>query len=329
MSEERASRCSLSKSPRRFQFSLRAAFGAIFVLAVALAIASRFPRHSAFAALMSLLLLFPLAVASALRTAMVRFGPISDDWRIHRQGDRDGRILSTRRRLFQYLGLCQPADCPSLAAGFTVAVLSSIALAGLWPAIREIGLLMALVLAWPLDQIWDYATRSIPETFLRGEYWLRLGRWELWSLGRWWLLFGAVLSLWLVLSSPFRRWLRCEPWSRTLARFLLFAPWLVVLEVAFLIGVWIESPNTVPEPSTGFVVGIFSWNLWHWDCWMNRGWMIRGALPTFVAGCAFFTQVLRWRRLATMIAALLLIPIALMLSVACTVAYQHGLPPLL
>jgi hypothetical protein len=34
------------------------------------------------------------------------------------------------------------------------------------------------------------------------------------------------------------------------------------------------------------------------------------------------------RRLAATIAALLLIPIALTLSVACTVAYQWGLPPL-
>jgi hypothetical protein len=330
MSEQRLSQRDVSEPPRQFQFSLRAVFGGMFILAIVLGTGSQqFPRQWTFAVLMSLLLLFPLAVASALRTAAVRLGLISDSWRTQRQGGRERRILSLLRRLFQYLGLCQPADCPSPASGFVVAVLSSVTLAALWPVIREIGLwMMAFVGGWPVAKVLRiYAMRDIPQTLLSGRYWLRLGRWELWSLGRWWLLFGAVLCLWLVLSSPFRRWLGCEPWSRTLARFLLFAPWLIVLEVAFLIGVWIESPNTVPEPSTGFVVGIFSWDLWHWDCWMNRGWLIRGGLPAFAAGCAFFTKVLRWRWLAAAIASLILIPIALTLSVACTVAYQWGLPP--
>ena len=116
------------------------------------------------------------------------------------------------------------------------------------------------------------------------------------------------------------------PYSGSVPR---LAPWLIVLEVAFLIGVWIESPNTVPEPSTGFVVGIFSWDLWHWDCWLDRGWLIRGALPTFIAGFVFFASVLRWWRVASVIAALVLVPVALLLSVACTVAYQNGAPPLL
>jgi hypothetical protein len=38
--------------------------------------------------------------------------------------------------------------------------------------------------------------------------------------------------------------------------------------------------------------------------------------------------VLRWRWPAAGIAAILLVPLALLLSVACTVAWQHGFPPL-
>jgi hypothetical protein len=109
---------------------------------------------------------------------------------------------------------------------------------------------------------------------------------------------------------------------------MLFAPWLLVLEVTFLIGVWIKLPILVPEPSTGFVVGIFSWDLWHWDCWIDHGWLIRGAIPTFIAGCVFFGRVLNWHWLVAMVAAVILVPIALTLSVACTVAYQNGFPQL-
>ena len=111
-----------------------------------------------------------------------------------------------------------------------------------------------------------------------------------------------------------------------LSRFLAFAPWLVVLEMSFLIGVWLRGPTTVPEPSTGFVVGIFSWDLWHWDCWLDRGWLVRGAVPTLLAGYVFFARVLRWPRPAALVAAAVLVPLALMLSVACTVAYQRGFP---
>ena len=167
------------------------------------------------------------------------------------------------------------------------------------------------------------------EAFSSGRYWLRLWQWEAWSAGRWWLLFGAILLAWLALSIPLRRRLKLEPATATLARFLSFAPWIIVLEFAFLIGVWIKTPSVVPEPSTGFVVGIFSWDLWHWDCWLDREWLIRGALPTFVAGAVFFMGVLRWRWPIAVVAAIILIPIALMLSVACTVAYQNGFPKLL
>jgi hypothetical protein len=58
------------------------------------------------------------------------------------------------------------------------------------------------------------------------------------------------------------------------------------------------------------------------DC----GRLIRGALPTFIGGVAFVLTVLRWHWLAALFGAAILVPISLMWSVACTVAYQNGLP---
>ncbi len=297
---------------RRWQFSLRGLAICVFVLCILLAIAAQFPRQSSFAVSMALLLLLPLVVVALVRALVTRIG-LKDSAR-------------------QWLGLWPPEPAPSLAAGLATAIISMLVLVGLWPLMREIGLVLSL-LAWqPIARYtytWADAGRSMSEAFFSSRYWLRLWQWEAWSAGRWWLLFGAILLAWLALSMPLRRRLKLEPVSATLARFLAFAPWIIVLEFAFLIGVWIESPSTVPEPSTGFVVGIFSWNLWHWDCWLDRDWLVRGALPTFVAGAVFFAGVLRWHWPAAIVAAIVLIPIALLLSVACTVAYQHGLPPLL
>ncbi|MCI0360033.1 MAG: hypothetical protein L0211_16270 [Planctomycetaceae bacterium] len=312
MTAEHRSQHDSPQPRRRWQFSLRWMVICVFALCIVLAIAAQFPRQSSFAVFMMLLLLFPLVVVALLRALLARLG-LEDPAR-------------------QCLGLWPPAKAPSLGAGLTTAILSMITLVGLWPLVREIGITLSL-LAWqPIANYtytWADAGRSMSEAFYSGGYWLRLWKWEAWSVGRWWLLFGVILFAWLAASAPWRRWLKAEPVPATLARFLAFAPWLIVLEFAFLIGVWIGSPSTVPEPSTGFVVGIFSWDLWHWNCWRDREWLIRGALPTLVAGTVFFAGVLRWRWPVAVVAALILIPIALMLSVACTVAYQNGFPKLL
>jgi hypothetical protein len=315
-----------SPPPRpRWQFSLRGMVICVFVLCILLAIAAQFPRQSSFAAGMTLLLLFPLIVVALLRAT-------TDPKRQREIGLAEAS--GWRRRLMVrplcWLGLWQGATAPTLPTSLIVAALSMLTLVGLWPLLREVGLVVSLLARQPVatyTYTWADAGRSMSEAFSSSRYWLRLWQWEAWSAGRWWLLFGAILLAWLTLSMPLRRRLKLEPLSATLARFLAFAPWIIVLEVAFLIGVWIESPSTVPEPSTGFVVGIFDWKLWHWDCWLDREWLVRGALPTFLAGAVFFAGVLRWRWPVAIVAAIVLIPIALLLSVACTVAYQNGLPP--
>lgn len=147
-------------------------------------------------------------------------------------------------------------------------------------------------------------------------------RWELWSLCRWWLLFGGATATWTLIVVPFQSDRRTFI-SNLYARLLAFAPWLIVLEIIFLFGVWAGGSNVVPEPSTGFVVGIFEWDLWHWDCWRDPTWLKRGGLVSLGVGYLFCRTVLRWWRLPSIIFAVSLIPISIWLSIATTVGYQH------
>ena len=128
MSGEHASRRDASTSSREFQFSLRAVFIAFLVFAVILAIASRFPRHSAFTVLMSLLLLFPLAVVSVLRTTAIHFGLVSDDWRTQRQGRRNGRIRACAGACFSASDFASPRSALRWRPRFTAVAISTITL---------------------------------------------------------------------------------------------------------------------------------------------------------------------------------------------------------
>jgi hypothetical protein len=316
----------IQPSRRRYQFSLRAILILVTLLAVLLAIAAQVPRQSGFTVLMTSLVLFPLVVAAVNRVIVVRMGLIGEYWPWRLPGARQGGILSWPAGVLRWLGLSHADDGPSLAGGEAVAIISTLVVVGLWPMLREVGLQFAITTTQPEIYTLEDAAHSILECATSSRYWLRLWQWELWSLGRWWILFGGMTALWLAARTPFSwRTTRDRP-IRVVARFLAFAPWLVVLETTFLIGVWISSPVTVPEPSTGFVVGIFSWDLWHWDCWLNREWLVRGAVPTLVAGSVFFARVLRWPWPAAVIAAVSVVPVALLLGVACTVAWQYGLP---
>jgi len=272
-----------------------------------------------------------------LRESIVRTGLVGQYWPWQHPADGPWRALAWPRRIGRWLGLGRVDDAPSLAAGACVAILSSLVVVGLWPILREVGLQFAIASKEPELFTWERAASSIIECATSRRYWWRLWQWEAWSLSRWWLLFGGIAAAWMVIGelAGWRRVSHREEASRsprnasgwpTLARLLAFAPWLVLLEMTFLVGVWISSPNTVPEPSTGFVVGIFSWDLWHWDCWLNREWLIRGAIPSLVVGYVFFRQVTAWPRSAAAIGAMALIPVAIAWSVACTVAWQCGLP---
>lgn len=311
---------------RSFQFSLRSILVVTTVLAVTLGIFLQLPLWVIGYAVFAAFLVFPLFVASLLRQGLVWLGLVEDHW----TGDVPyGRsVAGLPRDCLRGLGLVRAdgAKSPSLREGLLIAALYSLTLVVLWPALREIGLQISMSTfhsgGWSLAWAWQ----SFLEAVGSGGYWLRLIQWEAWSLGRWWLLFGALTIVVLLLSRITSGLARRLSWPATLSRFLAFAPWLVALEMAFLIGVWIRCPNTVPEPSTGFVVGIFNWGLWHWDAWLDPGWLARGALPTLVVASVFFVQVTRWPGWLSLMAAALLVPAALLLSIAATVAYSHGFP---
>jgi hypothetical protein len=305
-----------------WQFSLRAALLCLLGISFVLALASQFPRQTAFVVSMTLLLLCPLIVLQLLLGPFVSLGMLQVSQSTLKPGF--VRLLVGQLRVLR-----APETGPSLLAGGTIALVSTLTLVASWPLLREMGCAMSLLATQPIPNHTysaNDALRSITDTLPSAEYWLRLWQWELWSVGRWWLLFSTLTIAWIVISLAIRR-SDIKAAGATVARLLAFAPWFIVLEVLFLIGVWIQSPNTVPEPSTGFVVGIFSWKLWHWDCWLNSGWLIRGALPSYIAGVVFFSTVLRFPSPASLVVSLLLIPIALLLSVAWTVAYRTGFPP--
>ncbi len=318
MTADSPSQRDTAPSRRRWQFSLRAMLVFVLVAAIVSKIVVRFPRQSTFTLSMTLLVLLPLVIIALRRAPFVRLGTMADD-----RCPPDGPIAGMLLRPLRFLGLWQPEKPPSLAAGLATALISSMVLVGLWPLIRAIGQPLSLVTLQTTKEgfTWVDATHSMMTVFSPGKHWVQIWQWEAWSLSRWWLLFGALVLAWLAVSAPFKRWLKTERASSTLARFLAFAPWFILLEVVYLIGVWIACPRIASEPSSGFVVGIFSWDMWYWDCWLDRGWLIRGALPTFVTASVFFVEVLRWRWPYAVVAALVLVPIGLMLSVACSVAY--------
>ncbi|MCU0880729.1 MAG: hypothetical protein MUF06_23410 [Pirellulaceae bacterium] len=315
---------------RRYQFSLWTILVVTTVVAVTLGAFLQLPRWLIGYALFALFLVFPLFVASLVRQGLVWFGLLADLWTADEPYGRS--VAGLARDCLRGLGLARAkgAKSPSLRDSLLIAAIYSLTLVGLWPALREIGLQISMSTfhsgGWTLTSAWQ----SFAEAVASGGYWLRLIKWESWSLGRWWLLFGLLTLLMLALAQLVSRLLSRPGWrlpvAETLARWLAFAPWLVALEMAFLIGVWIRSPNTVPEPSTGFVVGIFNWGLWHWDAWLDHGWLVRGAVPTIIVASVFFVEVTRWPWWLALVAAILLIPVTLLLSIATTVAYQNGFP---
>ena len=158
------------------------------------------------------------------------------------------------------LWLAGAAQPPLFRSAVPLAVVSTLVLVILWPYLREFGLAVSMMISEGVVSGWPILT-AIPNILTdHGRQW-RVCRWEAWAMLRWWLLFGAWATLWLIASWPLQTRCKLEPPADCYRRFFAFAPWIVLLELLFLVGVWIDSHNTVPEPSTGFVEGIFSWDL--------------------------------------------------------------------
>lgn len=300
-----------TNSNERARFGLRGIFATTTALAVVLAVAVQIPSAAFQQAIRTapylfvfsaLLALIPLTCVSLVGVAISCVLPAA-----RLSPERGGRFLlwAPHRFVWQFGKTEPPTWTVSLIIAFTCTVVTSL----LWALLRELGLTVSLTLSEGLSA-GKHEFQLIP--LFRG----RLTQWEFYAILRWWCFFGLLTAVWLVVAWPLRyRW-NLEPMSACVRRLLAFAPWLVVLEIAFLIGIWTRSANVVPEPSTLFAEGIFSWNLWHWDCWKGADWINRGMVPTFAIATLFYSYALRWRWAPAIAAAACSVPLALMLSVA-------------
>jgi hypothetical protein len=139
--------------------------------------------------------------------------------------------------------------------------------------------------------------------------WRTYGGWEAWSVLRWWLLFAGLSETFLPLGQPApARW----------RRLMLFAPWIAVLEIGYLVGVWAANPMVVPEPNTLFA----RWPFLPVDVLTNRYWLVRGVVPTLAVGLVFARAVLGWRWPWAAVLAACLVPVALVYSAVWTCLFD-------
>ena len=142
--------------------------------------------------------------------------------------------------------------------------------------------------------------------------------WEAGSLAHWWLHFAILGTIGTAVIA-----MRGGGWCirERIGRFLWFAPWLMLLDVMLLFSSWMLQPTTVPEPSTGFVVGIFRWELWRWDCWQDQFWLQRASFPCALVTAVFFRRFFDLRWSLAILAGVLSIPMAIMGCIAWSVLF--------
>jgi hypothetical protein len=169
-----------------------------------------------------------------------------------------------------------------------------------WPIIRAIGIAASIAIynrdpsafmSWTMYELREplrYHTRTLV--------------WETLSLLRWWVLFALLAAV-----APNRRG----------CRVLLFAPWISVVEVLFLIGAWIGFGGpVVPEPSSLFAMESLSL----WENATERIWLVRG-IAVIPVGVTFFRAVFAWRWRWSILASLAFCPVAVVVSVQWTLWY--------
>jgi hypothetical protein len=249
-----------------------------------------------------LILAFPLRLALIARYAGLRVA----------RGECRAAILPS---CVAFLG--DETDQRRFARGLGLSLFVDALLVGLWPVWREV----AWDVSFPATNPWTRANISMVlqdwRTIARDlAYWKRLWTWEAWSLARWWLLFGLLA----IVTTPLSR--REKPRTESAIRLLRFAPWLIVLEFGYLVGVWIARKEAVvPEPSTIFTSewGIRKFGILFYVPF----WLTRGGLSSFVVGLAFFRIVPGWRWGEAILGSIALVPVAVGLSMFWSVL---GLP---
>ena len=306
------------------RFRLRNLFAVLTGSAVVLGVSAKFPHEPLIAALQHTpILLIGTAVLAVLPLICINLLCVlfqrctrSRCERIAIQGPLN---IGAPQRILLQVG---ETEAPAVLLGAVLAVTSTCVIALFWPVLREAGLSAAIATSRGMTQGWS-ALSAIPKQLTDSSFLWRLSRWELFSIFRWWLFYGALATAWLAIIRPLRNRFNFESQSQCYCRLLAFGPWLVVLEVAFVVGVWTKFAFIVPEPSSIFPVGIFSWSLWHWDCWRDADWINRGFVPSFVVSTIFFRYVLRWKWLPAVTGAACSAPVTLLLSIAWSVGYLN------
>ncbi len=196
-----------------------------------------------------------------------------------------------------------PADL-SAGASIAFALIVSLLIIVPWAALKE--LVVVCEFAWRNGLgnaviVWrDYNV----------ETWMRLMQWESGSLLRLWLLFAMLV----LLVSGARRDL-----TMGLRRLLLFAPWLIVLDLAFLfLGTFICS--CIPEPSTLF---FSDWQYVRWQTLVDAFWLKRAALPSFIVGVLFLRYVISMRWRMALPVGLLVYPLVVFVTILWAIVYEH------
>ena len=151
---------------------------------------------------------------------------------------------------------------------------------------------------------------SLTELMTSRSRWIWLSVWEIWSLSRLWVPFAILTLVLSGIRGDIRMGLR---------RLLLFAPWLIVLELAFLfLGTFICS--CIPEPSTLFYS---DWEYVRWQTLVNAFWLKRAAVPSLIVGVFFLRYVISMRWRSALPLALLVYPLVALVTILWSILYEQ------
>ena len=127
-------------------------------------------------------------------------------------------------------------------------------------------------------------------------------------------MFGALAAIFPVVFSGNAFQISTRSGVARFVALAFFAPWILVLEIGFLVIAYIGC-DCVPEPSTLFVSGG-----WTWSRWLHSDWLTR-AIPLFLVALTYFRTVFAWRWTACTIAACIFVPVGLNVSVLWSALY--------
>ncbi len=205
------------------------------------------------------------------------------------------------------------------ASALTIAVASSLVLAAGWTFWKYFGLSVA-ILAFEASNAnrWASAPENLWNDLNDPGAWEILTHWEAWSQLRWWILFGTLA----VVASIFDRTGNRVAIAR---RSLRFAPWIIVIEIGLLFGVWLARwhGRIVPEPGTMFFSGNFplGTTIRHLPTSLWTFWLVRSVPWIPIATFVFLRRVSGLRRPAAIVGALAIVPVAIVGSIAWCYLY--------